>query len=375
MPAKKTVLNNSQVADMFTLIADLSEIKGENMYKTLAYRRAADNLKSLGGNVNDYWKEDRLEEIPGVGKAIAEKIDEILRTGKLEFLEKLKKEIPVGLVDWMEVPGLGPKKAALIWKQLNITTMPELEKAAREGKLQGLPGFGKKTEEQILTGIESLTRRSGRIPIGRAYPLSQQIIAALQKVPGVRAVDTAGSLRRMRSTVGDIDILASAEDSKPVMEAFTTLPNVVRVLGRGPTKASIEFGDGIRSQLWVHPPEHYGTALVYATGSKDHNVHLREVAKRKDQFARLNTAVLAVSSNPPDQNAASLRTRDLPFRLLSDDTSHTNARRFKSYDDFEELDLHSTIFVDREGRVRWARNGGAPFMELDFLLAEIGRLK
>jgi len=281
MSGKGFAMNNQELADVFSLIGDLSDIKGENIYKTLAYRKAAESLKELGRDVNEYWKAGELEEIPGVGKAISEKIDELLRTGKLEFLEKLKKEVPVGLVEWLQIPGLGPKKAALIWKQLNITTMAELEQAARAGKLQNLPGMGKKSEEQILAGLESLSRRSGRIPIGRAFPLAQEIIEALKKVPGVKAVDSAGSLRRMRSTVGDIDILVSTADSGPVMQAFTSLPGVKRVLGKGPTKASIEFGDGIRSQLWVHPPDHFGTALVYATGSKDHNVHLRELALSK----------------------------------------------------------------------------------------------
>jgi DNA polymerase (family X) len=278
---KEVSMNNQELADIFSLIGDLSEIKGENIYKTLAYRKVSDNLKILDRDVNEYWKAGELRQIPGVGEAIAEKIDELLSTGKLEFLEKLKKEIPVGLVDWMDVPGLGPKKAALIWKELGITTMPELEAAARGGKLQGLPGIGGKSEAQILAGIESLANRSGRIPIGRAFPLARQIIEAVLKVSGVKAAEPAGSLRRMRSTVGDIDILVSAKESASVMEAFTTLPNVKRVLGKGSTKASIEFSDGLRSQLWVHPPEHYGTALIYATGSKDHNVHLRQLALNK----------------------------------------------------------------------------------------------
>ena len=179
-------MDNRQLSDVFTLIANLSEIKGEIIYKTLAYRKAAESLLGLGRDVNEYWKEGTLEEIPGVGKAIAEKIDELLRTGKLEFLEKLEKEVPASLADWLQVPGLGPKKVALIWKELGITTLPELEKAARAGKLRALPGMGEKSEAQILAGIESLARRSGRLPLGRAYPLAQQIIAALKKVPGVR---------------------------------------------------------------------------------------------------------------------------------------------------------------------------------------------
>ena len=272
------MLNNRDLAETFILIANLSEIKGENIYKTLAYRKAADSLMGLGREASEYWKEGKLEEIPGVGKAIAEKIDELLRTGKLKFLQQLKKEVPPSLAEWLQVPGLGPKKAALISKSLKITTLAQLEKAARAGKLRGLPGMGPKSEGVIIAGIESLSRRSGRIPLGRAYPLAQQIIAQLMDVKGVVEAQPAGSLRRMRSTIGDIDILVAARDSKPVMEAFTNLGGVARVLGRGETKSSIEFRDGVRAQAWVHPPERFGTALVYATGSKDHNVRLRELA-------------------------------------------------------------------------------------------------
>jgi DNA polymerase (family X) len=274
-------MNNRQLAETFTLIADLLEIKGEIVYKTLAYRKAADSLLSLGRDAKEYWKEGKLEDIPGVGKAIAEKIDELLSTGKLEFLQKLEAEIPPGLAGWIQVPGLGPKKVALIWKELGITKLSDLEKAAREGKLRGLPGMGEKSEIQIISGIESLGRRSGRIPLGRAWPLAQKILALLKQVEGVTAAEPAGSLRRMRATVGDLDILVAAKDSGPVMEAFTTLPGVLRVLGKGETKSSIEFADGVRAQLWVHPPEEFGTALVYATGSKDHNVRLREMALDK----------------------------------------------------------------------------------------------
>lgn len=274
-------MDNRQLADTFTLIADLSEIKGEVIYKTLAYRKAAENLVGLSRDVNEYWKEGKLREIPGVGEAIASKIDELLRTGKLEFLEKLKKEVPPGLAEWLKVPSLGPKKVGMIWKELKITTLPQLEKAGRAGKLRGLPGMGEKSEAAILAGIESLSRRSGRIPLGRAWPLAQEIVAGLKKIKGVTAAEPAGSLRRMRSTIGDIDVLVGARDSAPVMDAFTKLPGVIRVLGKGDTKSSIEFTDGTRAQVWVHPPERFGTALQYATGSKDHNVRLRELALAK----------------------------------------------------------------------------------------------
>src|SRR5258708_21464830 len=199
------MMNNRQLADTFILIANLSEIKGEIIYKTIAYRKAAENLTGLGREASEYWKEGKLEEIPGVGKAIAEKIDELLRTGKLQFLEKLKKEVPPSLAEWLQVPGLGPKKIALIWKTLKITTLTQLEKAARAGKLHDLPGMGAKSEAQIITGIESLARRSGRIPLGRAWPLAQDIIGQLKNLKGVVDAQSAGSLRRMRSSIGDLD--------------------------------------------------------------------------------------------------------------------------------------------------------------------------
>jgi DNA polymerase (family 10) len=274
-------MNNREIAETFSLIANLLEIKGEVIYVTLAYRKAAESLLSLAGDVNQFWKDAKLREVPGVGKSIAEKIDELLRTGRLQFLDELSQQVPAGLAEWLQVSGLGPKKVALIWKELGITTLQELAAAAKDGKLRSLPGMGEKSEAQILRGIESLARRSGRVPIARAWPLAQQIIAVLKRLPGVVAAEPAGSLRRMRPTVGDIDILVAAKESAPIMEAFTTLPGVMEVRGKGDTKSSIEFADGVRAQVWVHPPEKFGTALQYATGSKDHNVQLRQLALDK----------------------------------------------------------------------------------------------
>jgi DNA polymerase (family 10) len=274
-------MTNQQLANIFRTIADLLEIKGENIYKILAYRKAADSLSNLGQDINGIWKQGKLTEVDGVGKAIAEKIDELLSTGHLEFLEKLEAEVPASLAEELKVPDLGPKKVAMFWKELGITSLAELESAARSGKLRTLPGMGDKSEAKIIAGIEALGRRSTRIPLGKAWPFAQELMAYLRKAPGVEAVELGGSLRRMRATVGDIDVLAAAKDSKAVMEAFVSRKDVARVLGKGETKASVEFTHGLQAQLWVHPPEHWGTALVYATGSKDHNVRLREYALKK----------------------------------------------------------------------------------------------
>jgi DNA polymerase (family 10) len=274
-PAKFT---NQQLADQFTLIANLLEIKGEVIYKILAYRKAAESLENLSQPASEFWQGDKLTEIPGVGKAIAEKIDELFATGQLSFLEKLKAEVPPSLVEILQVPEVGPKKVAMFWTQAGITSLAELEAAARGGKLRNLPGMGEKSEAKIITGIEALGRRSTRIPLGKAWPFAQSMLKYLAEVPGVEKTAAGGSLRRMRSTVGDLDLVAAAADSKAVMQAFVSHPQVVRVVSQGETKASVEYDNNLRAQLWVHPPERAGTALVYATGSKDHNVRLRELA-------------------------------------------------------------------------------------------------
>ncbi len=272
-------MNNRDLAQMLETIADLLEIKGEQVYKVLAYRKAAQGILDLGRDVKAVWQEGELESIPGVGKAIAGKIDEVLRTGKLGFYERLKEEVPAGLVDVLRVGGVGPKKAARFWKELGITSIGELEQAAREGRLRRLPGMGERSEAQILESIEALRRRqTGRISIGTAMALAEGLLAQLRQVKGVWRAEPAGSLRRWRETVGDVDLLVAATDPTAVLRAFVRLPEVGRVTGKGETKASAELVDGTRVQLWVHPPQRFGSALQYATGSMAHNVRLRELA-------------------------------------------------------------------------------------------------
>lgn len=277
----KKIYSNQELADIFQTIANLMEIKGDMIYKILAYRKAADSLRDYAGNIYDVWQEGKLTDIPGVGKAIAEKIDELYTTGHLEFLDKLSNEVPPSLAELLEVPDLGPKKVALFWKELGITDLAGLEAAARKGELQELPGMGPKSEAKIVAGIEALSRRTTRTPLWKAWPVAEELLAKLRQIPGVEAAVAGGSLRRMRETVGDLDMLVAAEDSAPVMEAFTNLPEVMQVIGSGKTKSSVEFNNGLRAQLWVHPPDRFGTALQYASGSKDHNVRLRELALKQ----------------------------------------------------------------------------------------------
>ena len=271
-------MTNHELANTFRLIADLLDIQGEVIYVILAYRKVADSLETLGRDIADVWREGKLREVPGVGKAIAEKMDELLRTGRLDFLERLQAEVPPTLAELLRVPDLGPKKIALFWRSLGITTLAQLEAAARGGQLRSLAGMGAKSEAKILAGLESLRRRSGRTPLGMAYPVGLQMLIGLRTAPGVVNAALGGSLRRMKATVGDLDLLVAAADSAAVMQTFVSQPGVARILGQGSTKSSVEFVNGLRAQLWVHPPARFGTALQYATGSKEHNVRLRQLA-------------------------------------------------------------------------------------------------
>lgn len=272
-------MTNKEVAEILRRIADMLEIKGEIVYKALAYRRAADNIEYLGRDVEDVWREGRLTEIPGVGKSLAEKLDELFRTGKMSYYEELKEEIPPGVVSLLQVPEVGPKTAKLVWEKLGITSIPELERAAREGKLRTLPGLGVKSEAKILAGIEALYRRSERIPLATALPVAREIIKALlDATPHALKVTAAGSLRRMKATIGDIDILASSYRPEEVIETFIRLPQVAEVSMKGPTKSTVFLQNGLQVDLRVLPPERYGSLLQYFTGSKEHNVALRGLA-------------------------------------------------------------------------------------------------
>lgn len=272
-------MTNDEVAGVFEAVADLLEIKGESVYRVISYRRAAESIRAQGRRLEDLLAEKQLKEIPGVGEAIAAKIEELLTTGRLGFFESLADEVPVGLIDILKVGGIGPKKAARFWRELGITSLEELRTAARDGRLAGLPGMGKRSETAILENIEALARRqTSRVGLGTARPMAEQLAQKLAGLPGVSAAEPAGSVRRWRDTVGDLDLLVGAAQPQAVIEAFAGFDEVERVLGRGDTKISVEIVGGMRAQVWVHPPERFGSALQYATGSSAHNVQLRELA-------------------------------------------------------------------------------------------------
>ncbi len=274
-------MKNQLVADILYTVADLLDLKGEVFFKTRAYRIAAQTIESLDEDIEHIINQGRLQSIPGVGEALSKKVIEIVKTGKLEYLERLKKEIPAGLIDLLAIPGLGPKKVAALYKNLGITTMDELKAAATEGKLRSMPGFGEITERNILRGITLREKTSGRVLLNVAYEDGTRYVTHLKKCKQIKNIDIAGSLRRMKETIGDVDILASSKNPEEIMEFFIKYPEVAQVLAKGPTKSSVLLNDNLQVDLRVVEEKSYGAALQYFTGSKEHNVTLRGLAIRK----------------------------------------------------------------------------------------------
>jgi DNA polymerase (family 10) len=276
-------MTNQEIANVFTQIGDMMDILGENRFKVLAYRRAAENILNLGQDIRAYWQAGTLQEIPGIGPAIADKIDELLTTGRLEFYERLQDQVPAGVVSLLQIPDVGPKTAKLLWEELGLQSVAEVEAAARSGQLQALPGLGAKSEARILAGIQALHRRSDRIPLGTAWPVATFLLEGLKdNCPEVQAATVAGSLRRMRSTIGDIDLLASSAAPAAVMRAFAALPPVAEVLLSGQTKTTVRLHNGLQVDLRVIEPHHWGAALQYFTGSQAHNIRIREIAQKQE---------------------------------------------------------------------------------------------
>lgn len=278
-------MRNSEIAAILEEVADLLELKGV-AFKPNAYRKAARSIRELKEELEQYRKKDDLRAIPGVGEAIAKKVEEILDTGELRYLDELKEELPAGLLQLMEVPDIGPKTAMRLYKELRITNLHELKAAAETHQIRDLKGFGEKSEERVLQGIALLERRSGRMLLGYAHPIAERMRAYVQERAGLRLIDLGGSLRRMKETIGDIDLLAGSNDAKKVMDAFASYPDVEEVLERGTTKSVVRLKDGTQVDLRVVEEVEYGAALQYFTGNKEHNVELRSMAN--DQGMKLN---------------------------------------------------------------------------------------
>ncbi len=297
-------LSNRDIAETFARCADMLQIRGDSIHRVLSYRRAADTIRALPRDLRVIAAEGGLTDLQYIGKTIAAKIDEMLETGALDFYERLRAEVPEGLVDIMHINGVGPKKAKLFWTKLEITTVEALQTAAEAGELAALPGMGKKSQQKILDGIEALSRQTGRMNIGDALPAARQILELLLALPEAQDGALAGSIRRGRETIGDVDILIAADDAAPIMERFVSMENVARVLGHGPTKSSVELLSGLQVDARVLEKARWGTALNYFTGSLAHNVKLRQIAL--DQGFSLNEQALS----PVDADKNIIETAD-----------------------------------------------------------------
>lgn len=277
-------ISNAEVVRIFYEIAEMLDILGENRFKSAAYRRVAKTVEVLPVTLREIYSKGgvkALRGIPGVGEAIAEKIQQLVETGKLDYYEHLKSKIPAEVGALMKVPGIGPRKIMRLSKELGIKNIAQLEKAAKQGKIAKLKGFGEESEKDILDAIELSKISKGRIPLKEAEKMAKPIITKLKKLKEAEAVETAGSLRRKKVTVGDIDILASSRKPGKIIDTFVGLKDVKKVLGKGETKATVILKSGVQADLRVVPPESWGAALLYFIGSKNYNIELRKIAIKK----------------------------------------------------------------------------------------------
>jgi DNA polymerase (family 10) len=278
----KTLPRNADVADQFDLLADFLELEGSDQFRPLAYRRAAQRMRETGGSIAQLALEGRAKDLSGIGKTIEEKIVQIIEQGRIEALAQREARVPADVVQFMHLPGLGPKTARRIWKELGVETVDDLRKAAESERLRTLAGLGPKTEENVLKALATPKKKIERKPLlGRALPAVRAVVSVLREHPAADQVSEAGSVRRLKEQVRDLDIIATASDPAALTEYFTQLPWVEEIVAKGNTKATVVANDGLRFDLRVVPPESYGNLLQHFTGSKQHNMALREDAVRR----------------------------------------------------------------------------------------------
>lgn len=274
-------MKNQLIADTFRSMAELLEIKGDNPFRIRAYARAADNVEGLKDDIETFIEQGHLADIPGIGQDLAEKIKEIAATGRCKLYEELKKAVPEGVVAMLAIPSVGPKTIKLFYDELGIKSCEALKKAANDGRLLTLPGIKQKTVDNILKGIDLLKKGRERMDLLLASAVAKTFVDGLKRSRDVEHISAAGSLRRMKETVRDVDILVASEEPEHILKAFTGLPAVKRVLARGETKSSVLTRDDIQVDLRVVAPDVFGAALLYFTGSKNHNIRLRSLALKK----------------------------------------------------------------------------------------------
>ena len=273
-------MKNIEVAELLNEIADYLEF-ADDTYRVRAYRKAALVIEGLSEDIGQVWKDGKLEELPGIGEGIAKKIDEFLKTGKLEYIDDLKKKTPVDMEGLGKIEGIGPKTILKLYRRLKVRNVADLEKAAKQGKIQKLEGLGPVAERNILKSIEFARKTKERVPLGFALGSAEEVATFLKKLKDVERVGIAGSTRRMKETIGDIDILATSKNPEKVIDFFAKMPNVADVLAKGATKSSIRLREGIQVDLRVLDDNIFGAALLYFTGNKEHNIILRRIAIEK----------------------------------------------------------------------------------------------
>lgn len=270
-------MTNQEIAQILTHISQILEIQGENPFKIRAYVKASQTISSLTYELSSLEETGKISELPGIGEGIAKKITELLQTGKLQYYEDLKHSEFAPLTDFLDIPGMGPKHARLVYDKLGISSVAALRQAAEEGKLRALPGLGEKVEKNILQAIQQVQKYKERFPLAFIYPRAQAILEHLKAVKEIQEITVAGSLRRMRETIADVDILAASDQPEKVMESFVHLPQIAKVVAQGHTKSSVTTRDGFQVDLRVVPLESFGAACHYFTGSKAHNIRIRSL--------------------------------------------------------------------------------------------------
>ncbi len=274
---------NIEIAKVLANMAILYEMAGVS-FKPRAYERAAESVQTLDEELRDLWKREGkkgLDKIPGVGPGIAAHIEEILRAGHFKEYERMKKKFPIDLEGLIAIEGVGPMMVKELWQKLKIKNLEQLEAAAKAGKIRKLPRFGAKSEQKILKGIEFLKKSRGRFNLGEMFPIVKSMEERLKKIPGIGRITTCGSFRRMQETIGDIDILATAEYPQKVIDVFLKFPEIGDVYGKGPTKVNVRLRNGIDADIRILPEEAYGSAIQYFTGDRSHNIQLRTLAIKK----------------------------------------------------------------------------------------------
>ncbi len=274
-------VHNADIAAIFDEIADLLDIEGDNPFRIRAYRNAARTLRDLGREVTDLLEHgEDLTALPGIGEDLAAKMQEIVATGTTPLLGKLRKKVPPALTELLHLPGLGPKRVKVLYHELDIQTVEQLQRAALDGRIRTLPGFGQKTEQHLLQAIKVRAATAARCKLAVAAQYADALVAYLLQVPGVKHVVVAGSYRRAKETVGDLDILVTARANSPVLDRFLTYGEVAEVIAKGSTRASVRLASHLQVDLRVVPEESYGAALHYFTGSKAHNIAIRELGQQ-----------------------------------------------------------------------------------------------